>query len=185
MCIITHTVLPEKLRAASGSQEIKILWNPKFHYCLHNNLPPVPILGQINPIYTHKPYYTKIHVILSPSMPRSFKRSLSFRLSNQHLMHVSHLVKCYMPYPSHPTLLNLPHIWWTVQVLQLLIGQFSPPPVTSPLPLSTPSQTSSICDFPLTWKLRVFSHLHFQIEIGKTKYSKPNGSKHSVDFVRS
>jgi hypothetical protein len=38
-----------------------ILWNPKFHYCVHKSLPLVPILSQIDPVHTIPSYLPKLY----------------------------------------------------------------------------------------------------------------------------
>ena len=46
----------------------------KVHYCIHNSLPPVPAVSQINSAQTLLPYLLMINSnITPPSMPHSSK----------------------------------------------------------------------------------------------------------------
>ena len=73
-------LLLEKL---AGLQLVKkfpaFLWNPKVHYRTQKRPPPVPILGQPNPVHIPPSYLLEIHPnIIHPSTPRSPQVSLRF-----------------------------------------------------------------------------------------------------------
>jgi hypothetical protein len=57
-----------------------ILWNPKFHYHIHNNAPLVRMQSQINPVHAHPSYFPKKHFnINTSSTSRPSPQSSTFK----------------------------------------------------------------------------------------------------------
>ena len=104
---------------------------------LHSQVPancpyPEPAESSLYPPTSH---FLKIQLnIILPSMPWSPHWSLSPRFPYQNPVHTSPLLHMdYMPCPSNSQFSNLHNIGWGVQIIKLLIIEFSPLPVTSSL----------------------------------------------------
>ena len=101
------------------SQEIlRISRNPKVQYHTHKRPPPVPILGQPNPVHIPTSHLLEIHPnIIHPSTPRSPQWSLSLRFPHKtlyppFLTHTRH-----MPSPSYSSryIQNTSHFYYRVK----------------------------------------------------------------------
>ena len=88
----------------ADSQQIpRISRSPKVHYRTHKRPPPVPILGQPNPVHIPTSHLLEIHRnIIHPSTPSSPQWSLSLRFPHQDPIHPPLLDhKRHMPSASH------------------------------------------------------------------------------------
>ena len=90
-CLYTYLLTPwcrVLLKKLTVLQLVKkfpaFLWNPKVRYRTHKRPPPVPILGQPNPVHIPTSHLLEIHPnIIHPSMPRSPQWSLTLRFPHQ------------------------------------------------------------------------------------------------------
>ena len=92
----------------SASQGIpRILWNPKFHYRIHNAPPPVPVLSQIDPVSAPRPTSLRAILLLSSYLRLGLPSGIlpsSFPTTNLYTPHLSPLrATC----PVHLILLDL------------------------------------------------------------------------------
>jgi hypothetical protein len=112
--------------SSAAIQELsRMLWNPIVLYRVHQSSPLVPVRNQIDSLHNTLPDLSNIHlnVIHSPSTSEYIFQVFS---SFWHL-NPSHLHSCYISYPYHPPRLdNSNYTWRRVQVMKLLVMQFSP-----------------------------------------------------------
>ena len=115
----------------AASQEIpRISRNPKVHYRTHKRPPPVPILGQPNPVHIPTSHLLEIHPnIIHPSTPRSPQWSLSSGFPTKNL---------YTPLLTHTRHMPSPSHFWDVTPYQIVVftNVFDESNVFSQMPLT-------------------------------------------------
>ena len=94
--LLTHSMVQSpswEARWFAASQGIpRVSRNPKVHYRTHKRPPPVPILGQPNPVHIHTSHLLEIHPnIIHPFMPMSSQWSPSLRFLPTRLLILLHV----------------------------------------------------------------------------------------------
>jgi hypothetical protein len=126
----------------------RLLWNLRFHYRVYNSPLLVPVICQMHPVHKLPPYFANIHATprSSESLPSGFPTTILYAFATPHA--------CYMSRPYHPPGPDHPNkIWWSLQVMKLLIMQCSPAsrhlhPLRSKYsPRTLFSNTLSLCSF--------------------------------------
>jgi hypothetical protein len=89
-------------KSCSATKEFpNILWNLRVHYCVHNGLPLVPILSQMNTVPAHLPISLRSILVLSSHLHIGLLNGLFISGSPTKPQHVLLSHVCYMSCPSH------------------------------------------------------------------------------------
>ena len=107
-----NRVLLSKITGSQLAKKIpRVFWNPKVHYHIYNNSPPVLILSKIHLVHAPTSQFLKIHLnITLPSTPWSPKWSLPFRFPQQDPIYTSFFPHtCYITRPSHSSQFDHPN----------------------------------------------------------------------------
>ena len=84
VCKLTYLLYGAESWFAASQEIPRISRNPKVHYRTHKRPPPVPVLGQPNPVHIPISHLLQIHPnIIHSSTPRSLQWSPSFRFPHQ------------------------------------------------------------------------------------------------------
>jgi hypothetical protein len=120
---VTHSLM--ELSPTCETELPSSLWNMKVHYRVRKSPPLVPILNHINPIHTI-PSYLRSILILSTHLRLGSPSGLPLAFQPIYYMRFSSAHSCYISCPSHRPWLDFNYTWWRVQVMTLLVMQFSP-----------------------------------------------------------
>jgi len=138
---------------------------PEASLPLSQSPPHVPILSQINPIYTAPSHFLNIHFIIILSfMPRSPKWSLSLRSTHQNSVRTSSLVHIrYMPHPSHSSRFHRPNnmVRSTVHKAPRYVVFSTLPSQNTPSHFQVPTAPLSACNH--TSDTNDWSRFHFKM----------------------
>jgi hypothetical protein len=119
---------PWKSNSRSVVQEVpRHLWNPKVQYCVPKSQPLVSILSQKNRVYNPTPCIFNIHFSNIPLFRPRSPKDLFHSVFQIYFVCISHVPRaCNLHCSSHLPWCDQPNnICWTVQIMKLLIMQFS------------------------------------------------------------
>jgi len=109
------------------------LWNPKVHYRTHMRPPPVPVLGQPNPVHIPTSHLLEMHPnIIHSSTPRSPQWSLSVQFDDGLHTGPKHVVIYYILLLIVILLCSWLYVYIDIYTLQLCIIQEILPIVPNP-----------------------------------------------------